>query len=190
MIDSLSSVCCACFCRDVMTRQDSCSLLLNLPKALITNAQAVTHKRTVAHMHTCCCSSWLSFITRSLSCETLLIGDSPVIPHICRPCVATHRTTCLTWCATFAPLFVSQNNIRSPMFFQHLHPPHSTHSPLDSNRRRAETETFDPMTLDFKEMYRHLCYTSCWHCVPHDDTDTTLWKLCNRFSCFWFLPWF
>lgn len=54
-----------------------------------------------------------------------------------------------------------------PLFFL----PHSTHSPLDSNRWQRETETFDPMTFDFKEMYIDSCV------APPGDIDFHMMKL-------------
>lgn len=80
------------------------------------------HTVTLAHMHTCRCSSssW-SFITRSAP----VVKPSSSVSHICR----------LAWQPegphasrgeTFAPLFVSQNNIISPIVFSS---PPSRHPP-------------------------------------------------------------
>lgn len=112
---SLGSLHCLCFCCGVVTRRDSWSIL---PKNF-NHAHTHTLIHTVDQLSTCCCPFWMYFITRSDSLlwnMARLVSLSPVSPHICqlgRTPTQPHASRGVT----FALLFVTQNNIRSPVFF-------------------------------------------------------------------------
>lgn len=121
------------------------------------------HTATLAHMHTCRCSSssW-SFITRSAP----VVKPSSSVSHICR----------LAWQPegphasrgeTFAPLFVSQNNIRSPIVFSSPPQTPSTHCLSNSIRGKVESKTFGSMIFDTLEICIDSCETPPGHIMFH-----------------------
>lgn len=99
-----------------------------------------------------------------------------VVPYICRLAWQPSRPHASRG-VTFAPLFVSQNNIRSPVVFLVPHPflPCSTHCPLDSILWQHQKHL--TQWLDLKEKYIDSCVMPAWSCyVPHETAYIRLWK--------------
>lgn len=164
---SLSSVCHPCFCCDVLTRRDSCSLVLTPPKTLITNTHTVTH----AHLslllplefHHSLALLWNpahQFLAAPRICQ---LAWQPTGPHASRG-------------VTYAPLFVSQNNIRSPIVFPVPHLLSPTLHPLSPGLHSLTARDWNFWPNDFwfqRNVHRLLCKPSWSHYVPE---TTGLWK--------------